>query len=253
MTCTILGVPFFDGTAREAMQRGLAGGLVVAPSAPSLLRIASDPHDRAALLAADLVLPDSGFMVLLWRLRSGGKLTRISGLEYLSLLLAEPSLREDRATFWIMPSIAARDRNLAWLRSRGWPVTDEDCYVAPMYPAGAIRDERLETLLIARQPRHVIIALGGGVQERLGLSLKSRVVPGTGIHCTGAAIAFLNGDQASIPGWADAFYLGWLMRCLSAPRRFLPRYASALGLAPLILRHGAALPPLPDQDDHLTS
>lgn len=244
MTRTILGVRFFDGTAREAVQRGLAGGLVVAPSAPSLLRIATDAHDRAALLEADLVLPDSGFMALLWRLRSGEKTTRISGLEYLSLLLAEPALREPDATFWIMPNAAARDRHLAWLRSRGSAVSEGDCYLAPIYPDGAIEDRALEQIIAERKPRHIIVALGGGVQERLGLALKSRVAPGTGIHCTGAAIAFLSGEQARIPMWADTLFLGWLLRCFAAPRRFIPRYAKALQLAALIVRHGADLPPL---------
>jgi UDP-N-acetyl-D-mannosaminuronic acid transferase (WecB/TagA/CpsF family) len=247
MTRTILGVRFHDGTAREAVERGLAGGLVVAPSAPSLLRIATDAHDRAALLAADLVLPDSGFMALLWRLRSGEKITRISGLEYLSLLLAEPALREAHATFWIMPNSAARERNLAWLRTRGFAANEEDCYLAPIYPAGAIEDRALEKIIIERGPRHIFVALGGGVQERLGLALKKRVAPDTGIHCIGAAIAFLSGAQANIPKWADTLFLGWLLRCLTAPRKFIPRYVKALRLASLIRRYGPELPPLREE------
>lgn len=244
MTRTILGVRFFDGTAREAVQRGLAGGLVVAPSAPSLLRLETDEHDRRALLTADLVLPDSGFMTLLWRWRTGEIFTRISGLEYLSLLIAEPSLHESGATFWVMPTPAARDGNLAWLRSRGFAISEEDSYIAPIYPNGSIEDPALERIIAERQPRHIFIALGGGVQERLGLTLKSRIAPSIGIHCTGAAIAFLSGEQANIPPWADQFFLGWLMRCLSSPRRFIPRYVKALRLAALILHHGRELPPL---------
>jgi len=243
-TRAILGVRFFDGTAREAVQRGLAGGLVVAPSAPSLLRIATDANDRAALLSADLVLPDSGFMVLLWRVRSGERLTRISGLEYLALLLADPALREPGATFWIMPHAAARDQNLAWLRSRGFAVSDEDCFLAPLYPEGAIDDPPLAAIIAARSPKHVFVALGGGVQERLGMALKRGVPPDTAIHCIGAAIAFLSGAQAPIPIWADTLFLGWLLRCIAAPRRFIPRYAKALRLAALVLRFGPKLPPL---------
>jgi UDP-N-acetyl-D-mannosaminuronic acid transferase (WecB/TagA/CpsF family) len=246
-THTILGVRFFDGSAREAMEHGLAGGLVVAPSAPSLLRIATDAHDRTALLSADLVLADSGFMTLLWRLRSGEKITRISGLEYLSLLLAEPALREPRATFWVMPNAAARDRNFAWLRSRGFTVSEDDSYLAPVYPSGAIEDRVLERIITERKPRHIIVALGGGVQERLGLGLRNRIPSGTGIHCIGAAIAFLSGEQAPIPMWADALFLGWFLRCLSAPRRFIPRYLKALQLASLVMRHGSELPPLREE------
>lgn len=249
MTQQILGVRFFAGSAGEAVRLGLCGGLVVAPAAPALVDLTTNAGYRAALLAADLVLADSGFMVLLWRLFGDGGIERVSGLEYLALLLAEPAVRQPGATFWVMPAIAARDRNLAWLHSQGWKASKDDCYVAPIYPPGAIHDVRLEQILADRKPRHVIIALGGGVQEQLGHALKSRVASGTGIHCTGAAIGFLSGEQVSIPMWADALYLGWFMRCLTAPRRFIPRYWRAIRLAALIARHRSTLPPLSPPDD----
>ena len=64
------------------------------------------------------------------------------------------------------------------------------------------------------------------------------------IHCIGAALAFLTGDQPPIPMWADRFYLGWLLRLLRQPRVFGPRYLSALKLPLLLLRNGRNLPPL---------
>jgi len=62
------------------------------------------------------------------------------------------------------------------------------------------------------------------------------------IHCIGAAIAFLSGDQVFIPVWADKFYLGWLFRTLSEPGRFLPRYWNARKLYSLIHRYRDQLP-----------
>ena len=45
------------------------------------------------------------------------------------------------------------------------------------------------------------------------------LAPGTGagwpapaIHCIGAALGFLTGDQVRIPHWADQWILGWLFR-----------------------------------------
>jgi hypothetical protein len=107
-------------------------------------------------------------MILLWRLLSGQRLERISGLEYLSALLARQELRVPNAVFWVMPTEAARDRNLAWLSAQGIAVGVEDCYVAPLYGAGDLSDPILLATIKSRRPRHVIIALGGGVQERLG-------------------------------------------------------------------------------------
>lgn len=107
-----------------------------------------------------------------------------------------------------------------------------------------IDDPLLIELLRTRRVRHIVVALGGGTQERLGLYLKRNLEYRPAIHCIGAAIAFLSGDQVRIPDWADQLYLGWLFRCLSAPRRYVPRYWSAFMLFPLLWHHRDRLPPL---------
>ena len=79
--------------------------------------------------------------------------------------------------------------------------------------------------------------LAGGKQEVLGAWLRERLEPSPGIVCTGAAVAFLAGTQAKIPVWADRSGLGWLMRCLYEPRKFIPRYWSALPLLGMVARY----------------
>ena len=66
--------------------------------------------------------------------------------------------------------------------------------------------------------------------EGLGEWLRERLDPCPGIVCTGAAVAFLAGTQAKIPVGADRSGLGWLMRCIYEPKKFIPRYWSALPL-----------------------
>lgn len=233
----ILGLDFFEGTPREAVERSKQGGLVVVPSAPVLERMAGDPPLRRALAEADLVLPDSGLMVLMWRLLTGKRITRISGLEYLDLFLREEEMRQAGALFWVMPSAAACEQNLRWLQGQGFPATAEDCYLAPLYPDGDLIDEALVDRIRRHRPRHVILTVGGGVQERLGFYLRNRLESRPGIHCIGAAIGFLSGHQVRIPAWADYFYLGWFFRCLHKPSHFLLRYWKALRLIPLMIRH----------------
>ncbi len=241
----ILGMRFFTGTAQEAVARGLDGGLVVVPSAPVLLQAQWDAIHRNALVEADLAITDSGAMVLLWFAMTGERLPRTSGLEYLRLLLREAALHEPGATAWVMPSAAARDSSLAWLKSVGFPATPDDCYVAPAYPkAGRIDDPILLEWLQCRQPRHVILCVGGCTQERLGWCLRQRLDLRPGLHGVGAAIGFLTGEQAPIPPWADRLFLGWFIRCLYQPGRFVPRYWAARKLIPLMLRYRSELPPL---------
>jgi UDP-N-acetyl-D-mannosaminuronic acid transferase (WecB/TagA/CpsF family) len=238
----ILGVKFFVGAAAQAVEVVQNGGLMVAPAAPALVDLDRDRAYRQALEQADLAITDSGFLVLLWNLMNFDRIPRVSGLEYLKFLLAQPDFRKPGAVLWVMPSRDSLERNLAWLRANGLPVDQSDCYTAPKYIPGDVRDDQLASLIDQRRPRNVVIGIGGGVQEKLGLYLKQTCVTHPAIHCIGAAIGFLTGDQVRIPDWADQFILGWLFRCASNPARFVPRYVRALQLPFVLWRHRAEAP-----------
>jgi hypothetical protein len=162
---------------------------------------------------------------------------RVSGLKYLKLLFEINALQPPESVLWIMPNAAARAQNLDWLRSRGYEFTDRECYLAPEYSSGRIYDETLIRLVNQRRPKHIVVCLGGGTQERLGLMLKRQSNFRPSIHCIGAAIGFLTGNQVHIPLWADRFFLGWLFRCFSEPGKFVPRYWRAFRLLPLMIRY----------------
>lgn len=237
----ILGVKFFVGSAQRAIDLVRNGGLLVVPAAPALKNLPDDPVYREAVLGADLAITDSSLMVLVWNFIQKDNISRLSGLEYLVELLEQPEVREPGATFWIMAGPDSAAKNIAWLKDRGIEVLPEDTYLAPMYGA-KIQDESLLWRLNKRMPRHIVVTLGGGTQEKLGLYLKQNLQVVPAIHCIGAAIAFLSGDQVEIPMWADRFYLGWLFRCLAEPRRFVPRYWSARKLVSLMFRYRGLLP-----------
>lgn len=245
VTRRILGVEFFVGTIEEATERALAGGLVVAPSAPGLaVDLLRSEAYREALTTADLAVTDSGYMVLLWRAITGERLPRHSGLKLIRAVLAREELKAPGATFWVMPSAEESARNLAWLRARGFAVDEADTYVAPHYPPGPVRDAVLAARIKERRPRVLLLAIGGGVQERLGLGLRESLDYRPGILCLGAAIAFLTGGQVKIPPWADRLMLGWLLRLLSRPGKFWRRYWDAIPLARILWRHRDRSPAL---------
>jgi exopolysaccharide biosynthesis WecB/TagA/CpsF family protein len=223
----------------------MKGGLVLAPSGPGLgVDLVKSPAYRNAVAAADLVLIDSGALVLFWRLFTGEWLQRNSGLMFLRAVLAQPGLKRQGTVFWVMPSEAEQRRNLAWLATQGFSITADDCYVAPVYGTGEIADEVLMRKIEARRPQVVMVAIGGGVQEQLGHFLRQRLSYRPGIFCLGAAIAFLSGGQARIPPWADALMLGWLLRILYSPRRYAKRYWEAWALFPLLWRYREKMPTL---------
>jgi UDP-N-acetyl-D-mannosaminuronic acid transferase (WecB/TagA/CpsF family) len=243
-THRILGIDFFDGSAKAAIEIIRNGGVLVVPAAPALKDLDRNPGYRDALLNADLVLTDSAFMVLIWNRLQSTPIKRLSGLEYLRELLQQPDARQPGNTFWIMASPTSAERNLAWLAAQGIAVPGDHIYMAPIYSSGPIADVALVDRLNQLRPQHVVVTVGGGTQERLGVYLKRSLNYRPAIHCIGAAIAFLSGDQVHIPVWADKFYLGWLLRSLSEPKRFVPRYLDAFRLYPLMRRYRDRLPDL---------
>lgn len=211
--------------------------MTLAPSGPGLADLPGDPAYREALENADLVLPDSGFMVLALRLLGIKRLKRLSGLKFLQALLVDESFRGCGSMLWVMPNAVESEANLAWLQGMGIKLEQSDCYVAPDYALERVEDHELKALAERMRPRFIIINIGGGVQEKLGYYLIRGLDYRPAIICTGAAIAFLTGRQADIPVWADRLYLGWILRCLRAPRVFLPRYWKARRLFFLLWKY----------------
>ena len=92
----------------------------------------------------------------------------------------------------------------------------------------SIADDALVAIIEQRKPKHIIIGIGGGMQDKLGSYLKHQLSYRPGIYCIGAAPGFVTGDQIIIPMWADRFFVGWLFRLLAQPRAVLPRFWSTV-------------------------
>jgi len=243
-TSQILGIGFFNGDVEEAIGTMLRhGGFLIAPSGTCFARLRKDEAYRRAVIGADLAIADSGLMVLLWRLLRGEKIGRISGFKYLKHLLRK--LKADGAgeIFWVLPCERAQQKLFDWSRREAFPVASKNCYIAPRYGV-EIEDRNLLSLLEQNRPSHVIIAIGSGAQEKLGYYLRENLSYRPAIHCIGAALGFVTGEQIPIPDWADRIYLGWLLRLMTQPHRFVPRLIHGLQLPWLIWKYGENLPPL---------
>jgi UDP-N-acetyl-D-mannosaminuronic acid transferase (WecB/TagA/CpsF family) len=242
-TRQILGIAFFNGDVDEAVSFMLRyGGFLVAPSGTCFVRLRQDQSYRRAMLTADLAIADSGLMVVVCRLLRHGNVHRISGLKYLKHLLRKLKGEGDVEVFWVLPTERAQRKLLDWSRDEGFGLNIDQCHIAPRYGL-EIEDRHLLGLVEERRPAHVVIAIGAGPQEKLGHYLCENLSYRAAIHCTGAALGFITGDQATIPDWADRFYLGWLWRLLAQPRIFIPRLTRALELPWLIWKYGENLPP----------
>ena len=241
---TILGVRFLNEAPGKAVAEvSERGGVVTVPAAPAMVRLQDDAIYREAMSRADYAIADSGLMVLSWRLFRGEKLQRVSGLAHLKSLLARPEFRVAGQAVYVLPAESSLQRLLTWASANGFAVEAGDCYVAPRY-ALKVEDPVLLQFIAAKKPKHVVIAIGNGPQEKLGVYLRDALPYRPAIHCIGAALGFLTGDQVGIPPWADRFYLGWFLRLFAQPRIFIPRLTRAARLPWLIWRYGNEMPPL---------
>jgi UDP-N-acetyl-D-mannosaminuronic acid transferase (WecB/TagA/CpsF family) len=67
------------------------------------------------------------------------------------------------------------------------------------------------------------------------------------IHCVGAALGFLTGEEPAVSDWAERHYLGWFFRLASQPRMFLPRLGIACALTAMVFKYRSELPALKDR------
>jgi N-acetylglucosaminyldiphosphoundecaprenol N-acetyl-beta-D-mannosaminyltransferase len=240
----VLGVDFYPGALDGACECAAAGGLLTAPSGPGLAYdLTNDPAYRRALEASDVVLTDSTFLVILWRLRTGYRLPRNSGLSFLRAWLNREVMHRPGAVLWVMPTENERQHTLRWMCENGFPAAPDDFYVAPQYELGSIVDPALAGLIEVRRPDVVYLGIAGGVQERLGHYLRDHLSYRPVILCLGAALAFITGAQVRISPWVDRWGLGWLWRIMSEPTRYVLRYVRATRLAWMVFRFGVEPPP----------
>ena len=166
----------------------LQGGLLVVPAAPALRDLQTQPAYRDALLSAEMVIPDSAYMVMIWNaLHPGSQLRRLSGLKYLRELLLRDQVRTPGSTLWVMAGAQSAALNLSWLHREGIRVPETHVYTAPVYGdrGTGVVDESLLALLERQRPSHIVVTIGGGTQERLGLYLRQNLSYVPGIHCIG--------------------------------------------------------------------
>jgi len=227
----ILGVDFINANLEEVIDIIKKGGLLGAPAAPGLLKIKKDPEYHKSLLFADVIIPDSGFMVLLWNAFHREKINRISGLKFLMTFLKDQEIKDSSSLLLVDPNPAEAQHNINYLKNSGFNISNDISYVAPIYNKNYIEDGFLLNAIELKKPKYIIINLGGGTQEKLGAYLKENLTYKPAIICTGAAIAFITGQQARIPAWGDKLYLGWLFRCVQNPKVYVPRYIEAFKLA----------------------
>lgn len=233
----MFGITFINGGYSAAIKLLKAGKLMHIPSGPGLATINKDKRYKRAIQSGDFAIPDSGYFVLLLRILKNVKIKKYSGHSFLKDFFTRENFNKGDL-FLVDPNKSESKINNDFLNKIGIPISNDYHFVAPIYDKGEIKDkillDKLESLKI--KPKFIMINLGSNVQEPLGCFIKSNLSYKVGIFGSGAAISFFTGTQVPISSTVDSLGLGWLWRCISNPKKFIPRYFAAFYLILIVIK-----------------
>ena len=209
-------------------------GLFVFPSAPGLASIDVEKQYYNSLKKSDLVFLDSGLFVLLLKFFKKINSKRFSGYKFLKFFFKFLKKNKKLSVFLIDPKISYSKNNFKFINKIGIKKNNINQYIAPLYNPNNLKDKNLLKKINKLKPKIILINIGGGTQEVLGLYLKKNLNHKCKIICTGAAISFFTKDQAPINDFIDKYYLGWLIRLILNPLTFYKRDIYTLKLIKIV-------------------
>ena len=227
------GIKFYNIYPKNFNKYIVKKGLFVFPAGPALATIDKSKKYHESLIKADIVFFDSGFFVLLLKFLKNLSVIKFSGYRFLDLFFNYLKKNKKKSIFCIDPNLKFSKSNKNLLKSLG--VQKVYNYLAPNYKSKSLLDKKLLQKIKKVRPDFVLMNIGGGKQEILGLYLKQNLKIKTTILCTGAAISFFTKDQAPITSLIDRLYLGWFVRLIFNPFIFFKRYFYSLRLIPMVI------------------
>ena len=211
-------IKFYSGNYDQIKYEFDKGGVLVAPAASALANIDTDKQYYSSLKNSKIAILDSGFFCILLRIFRFQKVKKLSGFLFLKTFL--DNFKNQQKILFIDPSKKSNILNIKFLKSK--KIINFKTYIAPNYNKKFF-DLKLLNLINNYKPKYIVINIGGGSQEPLAIYINKNIKYKVSIMCTGAALAFMTGEQAPINKFIDKIYLGWLTRIIWNPKLYLGR------------------------------
>ena len=211
-------IKFYSGDYDQIKNEFDKGGVLVAPAASALANIDTDKQYYSSLKKSKIAILDSGFFCILLRIFRFQKVKKLSGFLFLKTFL--DNFKNQQKILFIDPSRKSNILNIKFLKSK--KIINFKTYIAPNYNKKFF-DLKLLKLINNYKPKYIVINIGGGSQEPLAIYINKNIKYKASIMCTGAALAFMTGEQAPINKFIDKIYLGWLTRIIWNPKLYLGR------------------------------
>jgi N-acetylglucosaminyldiphosphoundecaprenol N-acetyl-beta-D-mannosaminyltransferase len=221
---TVHPVLFSEAVAWIADRAASAsGGVVVTPNADHVVLAREDLRFRAAILAADLRVPDGMAIVYAARLASRRLSHSVTG-RLLVPAVAERAAAEGWpiALYGAEPGVADK---VGAVLMRRFPGLDVRHAISPPMglEVGSAADSKALSPLKSSGARVIFVALGAPRQEKW-MDHHRADLPGSVLVGVGDAFDIIAGRFREAPRWMTRVGLEWLFRLAQEPRRLAPRY-----------------------------
>lgn len=229
------GIKFYEVDYKTCLDLlNKKGGYLVIPAASSLASIKYDKKYYLALKKSTIAIFDSGLFCLSLFLFKNIIFKKFSGYEFLKYFLIDKDVKNKKILLLNSSAQEARYNN-KYLKKKKFKFIMS--YVCPVYNKKTLSSDLLLFKKINKyKPEIIIINIAGGKQEILALSIKNNTRLKTICICSGAALSFFNGQGAKINDFVDKFYIGWFMRILHNPKKFIIRILSSIKLIWIVVK-----------------
>ena len=222
----IAGIGFHDigprETVRRIVERGRLGqaGYVCTPNVDYVVRSQRDPAFRAALLGADIRVPDGMWVIYGSRLAGRPLKASVTGRLLPGAVIAEMGDRQlPMALFGGPPGVA--ERAAGRLRAAGAVLVD--AFGPSMrFVIGSDEDAGAVARIRESGARIVFVGLGAPKQEQW--MLRHRDELDAVLVGIGAGLDVLAGRMREAPRWMTRIGAEWIFRLAQEPRRLGRRY-----------------------------
>jgi N-acetylglucosaminyldiphosphoundecaprenol N-acetyl-beta-D-mannosaminyltransferase len=199
------------------------GGYIVTPNIDHVVQAETSDSLRVAYADASLSLADGQPLIWLSRLMKVPLPQKISGSDFVPLLVEEAEKRSWRVfLLGAAPGVAQRASQVLSDRHPRLQIAGVH---SP--PFGFVSDpaecDRTLSLVKGSRPNILLVALGCPQQEVLMHRWRSSLGPTVAIGC-GATLDFIAGAAKRAPKWISDIGLEWLYRLAREPRRLWRRY-----------------------------
>jgi len=229
---TILGIPFDNVTAEEALDQidemiaSRRPHYLATANVDFLVQARNDVELRRILLDADLVLCDGTPLLWVSRLLGNPLPERVAGADIVPRLLQLAAERKYRL-FLLGATPDSVNRATENLRDAypGLPIAGY--YSPPFNKLIEMDHEEIKARILAAKPDLLLVSFGCPKQEKwIAMHYRTLGVPvAVGV---GATIDFLAGKVPRAPMWMRNSGLEWVYRLIQEPRRLFRRYIKDL-------------------------